>query len=499
MNPAELPVEGSRDQLPSEAISTFFKRISELSPSADKMEILGEIAKMGFSVFNSGRVLIDLDNNRESNAFLFQVNPEIRKEPFYTSVGQDDRIKILAENPVPHLCNQLTSGLTIRVYFTGHSNASGSAMMEILEQAFQMACATIEKCELIKATRQESNHFMLMAEFLPHMVWTCNSKGEIDYVNKKCTHVTGLPKHELIANGWKDVMHAEDLRLFGEQWLVAVKTGQLLEIDVRIRNYFGYQYRWFNFKCSPVPAPEGGTFSWLACAMDIDQMVTAKGNRDHMIKIASHELKGPITTINAYLQLLEKMNQPDVDALKYLDKARAYTKKLNNLVHVFLDRPTSIGTVEYEFTPVNLGQIVEDSIETYSKTCPTHRIILRGTSSPGTVLGDKEKLEQVVGNLLHNGVKYSPDANKIIVTVTAEKHHVKVLVTDFGIGITNEFIPKLFNAESRSAHARANFPGTGYGLFLCNEIIKKHQGEMGVNSKEGLGSTFYFSIPCIGC
>ena len=113
------------------------------------------------------------------------------------------------------------------------------------------------------------------------------------------------------------------------------------------------------------------------------------------------------------------------------------------------------------------------------------------------VTGDRNRLEQVIVNVLINAIKYSPGANEVIVEVKKENDYVVVKIKDFGIGIADEDITKIFSRFFRVKGIASTFAGSGIGLYISNEIVKRHDGEMWVKSKENEGSEFYFKIPYV--
>jgi signal transduction histidine kinase len=115
------------------------------------------------------------------------------------------------------------------------------------------------------------------------------------------------------------------------------------------------------------------------------------------------------------------------------------------------------------------------------------------------VCGDEERLGQVINNLVSNAIKYSPKAEKVVVTLSTHNGDVTVAVRDFGIGMEKAHLGKIFERFYRIYDTTdKTFPGLGIGLYISSEIIKRHGGELWVESNVGRGSTFYFSIPING-
>ena len=179
----------------------------------------------------------------------------------------------------------------------------------------------------------------------------------------------------------------------------------------------------------------------------------------------------------------------------FAKKAGECIDRLNDLINELLDvSKIQNGKLPLHITTFDFNKMLSDTIEGVQYGAPTHTIINSGeTLKPAT--GDKERLQQVLINLLTNAVKYSPKSDKVFVNVIEKKGEIKVSVTDSGIGIRKENLEKIFERYYREEGRAVHFQGLGIGLSICREIIKRHNGKIWTESKPGKGSTFYFTIP----
>lgn len=220
--------------------------------------------------------------------------------------------------------------------------------------------------------------------------------------------------------------------------------------------------------------------------------------KDEFMNVASHELKTPITTLKAYLQVLQKMMPSTTrsSAGDFINKANKQIKKLTDLVDDLLDvNKIHAGKMIYQFSDIDLAILIEEVVEQTQMTTSTHRIILQNNSSV-IIRGEKNRLEQVLSNFLSNAIKYSPNASEVIIKSELINNEVKVSVRDFGIGITSDDQEHIFDRFYRVNESSYKFSGLGLGLFISAEIIKRHGGAIGVDSNSS-GSEFYFTIPIV--
>lgn len=219
--------------------------------------------------------------------------------------------------------------------------------------------------------------------------------------------------------------------------------------------------------------------------------------KDEFISIASHELKTPLTTIKAYAQLA--LNLPNEkcsdDVQRCLVKVDQFAGKLNFLINNLLDvSRVHGGKLSLNKTEVAMDTFLTEVLSSMQQIIPDHKLIIERNESVMAYV-DALRLEQVITNIISNAAKYSPGKEKIIVASAKKDSNLIVSITDFGIGISEEKIHQIFDRFYRVDDASKKFSGLGIGLFISSEIIKQHNGTIWVDSKEGEGSTFYFSIP----
>ncbi|MEO7049674.1 MAG: HAMP domain-containing sensor histidine kinase, partial [Ferruginibacter sp.] len=202
-----------------------------------------------------------------------------------------------------------------------------------------------------------------------------------------------------------------------------------------------------------------------------------------------------LTTAKGYIELLLlTLDEKDPIAL-YATKANQAVERLNDLVTELLDSSKiKNGQLDYTITTFDFNELVEETIENFQLSAKNHRIQKTGNCSR-LITADKGRLQQVMINLLSNGVKYSPKADKLLVKIEEKPGTVQESVQDFGVGMSAKHLDKIFERYYRVEEHAAHFQGLGIGLYISKNIIERHGGKMWVESEPGKGSKFYFTLP----
>lgn len=243
-----------------------------------------------------------------------------------------------------------------------------------------------------------------------------------------------------------------------------------------------------------------GVASQAAVALDnaklYEQVKVLNAKKDEFIGLASHELKTPVTSINGYLQIIERGLTEDDRNKTFINKARVQVSKLTTLIEDLLDvSKIQTGKLPFSYTEFDLVNVLTDVTDMMQQNNASYKIELSYNQKPIKLRADQQRIEQVLINLINNAIKYSPGADKIIVNAELADKKVSVSVTDFGIGIATDQLDRIFSRFYRVENLAAHMSGLGIGLYISHEIIERHKGAMWVESELGKGSTFTFELP----
>lgn len=222
--------------------------------------------------------------------------------------------------------------------------------------------------------------------------------------------------------------------------------------------------------------------------------------KDEFVSMASHELKTPVTSLKGFTFVLQRRlsKSGDEQSLHYLSRMDAQLNKLSKLIRELLDiSRIQTGKLELQQAPFDLDTFVKETVENVQAATTTHHLLVEGKAQV-YVFGDKDRLEQVLINLLTNAIKYSPQANNVVVYVARDEKCAIVRVQDFGIGIDEIYQQKIFERFYQVTDPEEKtYPGLGIGLYISKEIIERHNGRLEVHSRKGEGATFTIILPLL--
>jgi len=225
---------------------------------------------------------------------------------------------------------------------------------------------------------------------------------------------------------------------------------------------------------------------------------TAGMKSKEYISMVCHELKTPLTSLNAIIQLLDKKIGPnrDQNINESIARADVQIRKMGKLINTFLnDQVMKAGDICLNCERFKLNHLVGEVAEQFRGTSSSH-LIIQDCTETILVDADREKLGCVLSNILSNAIKYSPGEKFVYVKCFSTCKNVLVRIRDEGMGIDAKYINRIFDLGFRVYEGNAGkINGLGIGLYLSSLIIKKHSGKIWVESTEGQGSTFYFSLP----
>ena len=339
-------------------------------------------------------------------------------------------------------------------------------------------------------------YFQYLANNIPVIIWTADTDGKLNYINRRWYEYTGFDLEESKTKQ-NELVHPDDLETSSTAWRYALKYKQKYEQEFRFKRNPDGAYRWHYAQAIPFKDEYGNITAWIGTSIDIDDQKKQLERKDEFIGVASHELKTPLTSLKGYLQLMELQKTLPELVKSYISKANLSLVKLQRLVDELLDvSRIKAGKLEFSKQIFNLTELVSQCVDNSRIMYPLFTI-KKELEENIMVMGNEERIEQVFMNLINNAVKYSPECKKIIVRTESDDTSAIVSVVDFGVGMSEQDQKFIFERFYRANGHDHLTPGLGMGLYIASEIMKEHKGEIQVRSKLNEGCVFTFSLPLV--
>jgi two-component system CheB/CheR fusion protein len=364
----------------------------------------------------------------------------------------------------------------------------------------------LAEVEHLLAESKERLHFAIESAGIG--AWDFNPVTQEMIWDNRCKELYGLVAGDLVNyKVFLNRLHPNDRDSTDDaikRTLHGANKGEF-NIEYRTIGLHDQKTRWIKSKGKAYFDSDDRATRFIGTVLDIsvEKMVEEKTKellmkKDEFISIASHELKTPITSIKAILQILDRtISQKDElkTVYPFVLKANKQATKLTELVKDLLDvTKIQSGRLELKKTSFPITELIKECCEQVSGKPENCVIDIKGVEGLA-VYADRNRIEQVITNLINNAVKYAPNSDLVNIDITKETDAIKISVTDFGIGIPKENIPFIFDRYFRVEETSKNYAGLGLGLYISAEIVKRHRGEIGLESELGKGSTFWFTIP----
>ncbi|KAG0025698.1 histidine kinase osmosensor [Podila clonocystis] len=435
---------------------------------------------------------------------------------------------------------------------------------ESLEKQISLATQRNRFLEDTMAMIQKNEHEVFSwMEALPCFVWAAEHDNVASrrYLSRSWFDFTGLPGDTRTSDRWISAMHPDDVAAFQKEVAQSYKTGVYKDCEFRLMRYDGV-YRWHLSRAVPVLNHSGAILKWVGVSIDIDDLYRAQKaelhKKSNFLANMSHELRTPFSGFHGMLTLLGYSNLDD-EQQEIVYTAKQSCEKLLLIIDDLLDfSKLEADKVTLEASPFDLEEVfdeVENIVESLASQRSLDLAFLKDDNVPEMVIGDCNRLKQILLNLVGNAIKFTHSGHVIVrckvldrdsdlTTITPgstaemmdddkfyfrhekngggqcqsemrppnsgrfstpeplSENSIKLMfeVEDTGIGISPEEQAVLFSPFSQvDGSATRSYEGSGLGLSICLQLVKLMKGRIGLTSEREKGSTFWFVIPCEQC
>jgi signal transduction histidine kinase len=411
--------------------------------------LAGTIVALGF-IFFAGRWILRPINR------LIQSADEIRKGNLDLVVERESRDEV------------------------GHLSEAFNAMAASLRE-FRRS----DQAKLVRIQRATQQAF----DSLPDAVAVVDLQGKVEVATGVAGGIFGLRPNTFIFNlplGWMADLYKD-----------AVKDGRAVQQKV-VQHFVGGEERYYRPEAIPILDNDRQLTGIILVLQDVTQLRQQEEIKRGVVSTVSHQLKTPLTSIRMAIHLLleEKVGPLTEKQVELLVAANEDSDRLHNILNNLLDiSRIESGRAQIEFRAVSPYSMVSEVVESFRSAAQDQGVSLRvdlPDDLPG-VRADMTRINHVFGNLLSNALKYTRPGGKITISAKADEERVQFFVSDTGRGIPSKYLPKIFEQFFRVPD-QGKETGAGLGLAIVKEIVEAHEGTVGVESTEGKGSTFTFTL-----
>jgi PAS domain S-box-containing protein len=366
----------------------------------------------------------------------------------------------------------------------------------------------------------EADFMRSLFEDMPALGWSARADGSIDHYNRRWHEFARAAPTEMQDWAVTSVHDVQSLPAVVEQWKHALSTGDPFEATLQLRRHDGVS-RWFLLRANPMRGADGRVLRWIGVCVDIDERKRAEeaaarsvlGSEDaarqrledavsvheDLLATVSHDLRNPLSTVLMaanQVELLADQGALDPSAKK---PARIIAKAVEQMTRLVSDLLDLSKLKAGQPLPLHLErhdavELIHESLEQFEAVAKMHRLDLTTTAAaPIHVLCDRDRIQQVLSNLLGNAMKFTGGGGELSVHAQAAAGEVIFSVKDTGIGISDERITHIFDAYWQFDSQQKR--GAGLGLSISKAIVVAHGGRIWVDSAVGAGSIFHFALP----
>lgn len=371
----------------------------------------------------------------------------------------------------------------------------------ITESILVVATDLTEQVKARKKVEQAEENLRIATESANLAPWTMDAKTGEFIASERLKQIFGLkPEMEMTYEIAINQVRSDYQKFAIDAVSASMDNAEIFNIEYPIIELHEGKERWIR-SVGKLINNQNGTGRYLTgVLLDITEQRKDEQRKNDFIGMVSHELKTPLTSLNAYIQMLKNKAGKNADTFSFqaLEKANKQVGKMTTMINGFLNLSRlESGKINIDKTTFDMAELMKEVEKETHDSISSHRFVFEPVEIT-FVEADQDKINQVITNFISNAVKYSPVNSTIQIACVRVKSKVVVSVKDQGMGIAGQDLQNLFDRYYRvENHQTKTISGFGIGLYICSEILQRHDGDVWVESELGNGSTFYFSLPLL--
>lgn len=343
------------------------------------------------------------------------------------------------------------------------------------------------------------DEYRALVEAAPVMIWRAGTDAKCNYFNETWLAFTGRTQEQEAGDGWAEGVHPDDLGRALTLYRDHFHRRREFEMEYRLRRHDGV-YRWIFDR--GVPFEVHGEFAgFIGSCIDVHDRKEAEANRRTTLSMVAHELRTPLAALQTYLDAIQARTASVIDPGTF-DKVARQVQRLSRLIddlsdtaHIESGQPLAASK-----QAMDLGELGRRVAATYREIVPRRAVSLgfEAEIAPGPypMLGDPDRIEQVLINVLENACKFSSAGGLVTLRISHDGGAHRIEVRDRGLGIPAADLPLVTRPYFRSSNVPAKrYPGAGMGLAIASAIIAQHGGQLAITSEPGQGATVTITLP----
>jgi len=481
--------------------------------NAEKYTELYDFAPLGYFTLSKEGKIIEL--NFSGGKMLGQERSLLKNKIFRFFVSEETRplfndfLRKVFESKIKEACDVISAN---DVNSPLHIHITGIAA-ENREQCFMTVVDITERKIAEESLLRSEQNFKSLAESMPQIVWVTRADGWNIYFNQQWVDYTGLTLEGSYGHGWNIPFHPDDKQRAWDAWQNATKNNAVYSLNCRLRRADG-AYKWWLIRGVPLIDESGKILKWYGTCTDIEdimqtkeELILAKERAEESDRLKSaflanmsHEIRTPMNGILGFADLLKEPNLTGEEQKKYIGIIEKSGVRMLNIINDIIDiSKIESGQMEVSISEIDINEKIE-YIYTFFKPEAEGKgiqINFKNTlpSKESVIKTDREKIYSILTNLIKNAIKYTNEGS-IEFGYTLKRNYIEFYVKDTGIGIPKDRQEAIFERfiQADISDIRA-LQGAGLGLAIAKAYTEMLGGKIWVESEEGKGSIFYFTIP----